>query len=121
MPARRTAIPSSAHGAGDTAGIQRLQAYLLAEGTTDPGDADTLDANVRAAILTRAILAAYAGESSISPRQRVHSWLGRYAETGLTGLEDRSYRPVSCPRQAPPEALGAAGAGHGIQHGRITW
>jgi transposase len=33
-------------------------------------------------------------------RQSVHGWLRRYRAEGLTGLEDRSHRPRSCPHQA---------------------
>ncbi|MEV4756021.1 IS481 family transposase [Micromonospora sp. NPDC049559] len=40
-------------------------------------------------------------------RQSVHAWLGRYAEEGLAGLEDRSRRPESCPHQASPEVQAA--------------
>ncbi|MFD1322613.1 IS481 family transposase [Micromonospora sonneratiae] len=40
-------------------------------------------------------------------RQSVHSWLGRYAQAGLAGLQDRSHRPESCPHQASPEVEAA--------------
>jgi transposase len=33
-------------------------------------------------------------------RQSVHGWLRRYRAEGLSGLEDRSHRPRSCPHQA---------------------
>ncbi|MFI6333264.1 IS481 family transposase, partial [Micromonospora chersina] len=36
-------------------------------------------------------------------RQTIHSWLARYAEVGLAGLEDRSRRPQGCAHQAPAE------------------
>ena len=36
-------------------------------------------------------------------RQSVHAWLGRYRESGLAGLMDRSKRPDSCPHQLPGE------------------
>ena len=36
-------------------------------------------------------------------RQTVHTWLARYDEQGLAGLENRSRRPESCPHQASPE------------------
>lgn len=39
-----------------------------------------------------------AGQWSVS-RQTVHSWLARYEAAGLSGLADRSHRPVSCPHQ----------------------
>ena len=35
-------------------------------------------------------------------RQTVHSWLRRYANSGLAGLADRSCRPASCPHQMAP-------------------
>lgn len=35
-------------------------------------------------------------------RQMVHGWLRRYAaDGGLSGLADRSSRPLSCPHQMP--------------------
>jgi transposase-like protein len=35
-------------------------------------------------------------------RQTVHGWLRRYAaDGGLSGLADRSSRPLSCPHQMP--------------------
>jgi transposase len=40
-------------------------------------------------------------------RQSLHSWLARYEETGLAGLQDRSRRPDSCPHQASPEVEAA--------------
>jgi len=40
-------------------------------------------------------------------RQSVHTWLARYAEQGLAGLQDRSHRPDSCPHQASPEVEAA--------------
>jgi transposase InsO family protein len=36
-------------------------------------------------------------------RQSLHSWLRRYAEEGLAGLQDRSRRPDGCAHQASPE------------------
>jgi transposase InsO family protein len=57
----------------------------------------------------RAVLAVQAGDrvSEVAAkvgvsRQSVHTWLARYAEAGLGGLEDRSRRPDSCPHQASP-------------------
>jgi transposase InsO family protein len=57
----------------------------------------------------RAVLAVLAGDrvSEVAAklgvsRQSVHTWLARYAEGGLAGLEDRSRRPESCPHQASP-------------------
>jgi transposase InsO family protein len=47
-----------------------------------------------------------AGQLAVS-RQSVHTWLNRYAEVGLSGLEDRSRRPDSCAHQAPPEVEAA--------------
>ena len=35
-------------------------------------------------------------------RQTVHRWLVKYAESGVSGLADRSSRPHSCPHQMPP-------------------
>nr|WP_239136199.1 IS481 family transposase [Dactylosporangium siamense] len=62
----------------------------------------------------RAVLAVQAGERvgevaqrlGVS-RQSVHTWLNRYAEAGLAGLEDRSRRPDSCAHQASPEVEAA--------------
>jgi transposase InsO family protein len=34
-------------------------------------------------------------------RARRYTWLARYEAEGLEGLEDRSYRPQSCPHQMP--------------------
>jgi transposase InsO family protein len=36
-------------------------------------------------------------------RQSLHSWLRRYADEGLAGLQDRSHRPDGCAHQAAPE------------------
>jgi transposase InsO family protein len=36
-------------------------------------------------------------------RQTVHVWLRKYAESGLSGLADRSSKPQGCPHQMPPE------------------
>ena len=62
----------------------------------------------------RAVLAVQAGDriSEVAhrlgvSRQSVHTWLARYAEQGLAGLEDRSRRPDSCPHQADPEVEAA--------------
>ena len=62
----------------------------------------------------RAVLAVQAGQhvSEVAQqfgvsRQSVHTWLNRYAEQGLAGLEDRSRRPESCPHQASPEVEAA--------------
>lgn len=35
-------------------------------------------------------------------RQTVHEWLRRYGEFGISGLVDRSARPLGCPHQMPP-------------------
>ena len=35
-------------------------------------------------------------------RQTVHSWLRRYASSGLAGLVDKSSKPESCPHQMAP-------------------
>jgi transposase InsO family protein len=35
-------------------------------------------------------------------RQSVHSWIRRYEQGGLTGLEDRSHQPFGCPHQMAP-------------------
>jgi transposase InsO family protein len=43
-----------------------------------------------------------AGQWGVS-RQTLHTWLSRYEAEGLTGLADRSHRPVSCPHQLGPE------------------
>ncbi|WP_262285552.1 IS481 family transposase [Micromonospora sp. MA102] len=58
----------------------------------------------------RAVLAVQAGEPVVEvaarigvSRQTIHSWLARYAEVGLAGLEDRSRRPQGCAHQAPAE------------------
>ncbi|WP_408631933.1 IS481 family transposase [Micromonospora palythoicola] len=58
----------------------------------------------------RAVLAVQAGEPVVEvaartgvSRQTVHSWLARYAEVGLVGLEDRSRRPHGCAHQASAE------------------
>jgi transposase InsO family protein len=62
----------------------------------------------------RAVLAVQAGDrvSEVArqygvSRQSVHTWLARYAEDGLAGLDDRSHEPESCPHQAPPEVEAA--------------
>jgi transposase-like protein len=39
-----------------------------------------------------------AGQWGVS-RQSLHTWLRRYEDFGLGGLEPRSRRPVSCPHQ----------------------
>ncbi|MEA3511213.1 MAG: helix-turn-helix domain-containing protein [Actinomycetota bacterium] len=36
-------------------------------------------------------------------RQTVHRWLRKYAESGVSGLADRSSRPHSCPHQMTPQ------------------
>jgi transposase len=58
----------------------------------------------------RAVLAVLAGESVTSvaaqvgvSRQSVHKWLSRYRDDGLSGLMDRSRRPMSSPWQSPVE------------------
>ena len=62
----------------------------------------------------QAVLAVKAGDPVIEvaarvgvSRQSLHSWVSRYDETGLAGLQDRSRRPDSCPHQAPPEVEAA--------------
>jgi transposase len=62
----------------------------------------------------RAVLAVQSGDrvSEVArqygvSRQSVHTWLARYAEDGLAGLDDRSHEPESCPHQAPPEVEAA--------------
>jgi transposase InsO family protein len=57
----------------------------------------------------RAVLAVQAGDRVIEvaaqlgvSRQSVHTWLARYAEGGLEGLQDRSRRPEVCPHQVSP-------------------
>jgi transposase len=62
----------------------------------------------------RAVLAVQAGDrvSEVArqlgvSRQSVHSWLVRYAEQGLVGLDDRSHQPESCPHQASAEVEAA--------------
>ncbi|MEU8189226.1 IS481 family transposase, partial [Micromonospora carbonacea] len=58
----------------------------------------------------RAVLSVRAGDPVVEvaarvgvSRQTVHTWLARYAESGLAGLEDRSRRPQGCAHQASPE------------------
>ena len=58
----------------------------------------------------RAVLAVQADDRVVEvaaklgvSRQSVHTWLTRYAEHGLAGLQDRSHRPAVCPHQASPE------------------
>jgi transposase InsO family protein len=62
----------------------------------------------------QAVLAVRAGDRVIEvahrlgvSRQSVHTWLSRYEEAGLAGLDDRSHRPESCPHQAGPEVEAA--------------
>ncbi len=38
-------------------------------------------------------------------RQTVHSWLKRYAGSGIAGLLDHPCRPASCPHQMRPEVI----------------
>ncbi len=38
-------------------------------------------------------------------RQTVHTWLRRYAASGIAGLLDHPCRPASCPHQMPPEVI----------------
>jgi transposase InsO family protein len=40
-------------------------------------------------------------------RQSVHAWLRRYRAGGLSGLEDRSHRPRTCPHQAAAQVEAA--------------
>src|SRR3954452_3156836 len=58
----------------------------------------------------QAVLAVLAGDPVMEvaakvgvSRQSVHTWLRRYAEEGLAGLQDRSRRPDGCAHQAAPE------------------
>jgi transposase InsO family protein len=44
---------------------------------------------------------AAAAESMNISRQCAHKWWRRYRDEGVTGLEDRSSRPHSCPHQTP--------------------
>jgi transposase InsO family protein len=44
---------------------------------------------------------AAAAESMNVSRQCAHKWWRRYRDEGVTGLEDRSSRPKSCPHQTP--------------------
>src|SRR3954454_19899785 len=58
----------------------------------------------------QAVMAVLAGDSVVDvaakvgvSRQSVHTWLRRYADEGLAGLQDRSHRPDGCVHQASPE------------------
>jgi len=58
----------------------------------------------------QAVLAVLAGDPVMEvaakvgvSRQSVHTWLRRYADEGLAGLQDRSRRPDGCAHQASPE------------------
>jgi transposase InsO family protein len=58
----------------------------------------------------QAVMAVLAGDPVVDvaakvgvSRQSVHTWLRRYADEGLPGLQDRSRRPESCAHQASPE------------------
>lgn len=52
------------------------------------------------AVLAGATVTEVAAGLGVS-RQSVHTWVGRYLlEGGVSGLADRSHRPVSCPHQA---------------------
>jgi transposase InsO family protein len=58
----------------------------------------------------QAVMAVLAGDPVVDvaekagvSRQSVHTWLRRYADEGLSGLQDRSRRPDSCAHQASPE------------------
>jgi transposase InsO family protein len=44
---------------------------------------------------------AAAAESTNISRQTAHKWWRRFRDEGVTGLEDRSSRPWSCPHQTP--------------------
>ena len=44
---------------------------------------------------------AAAAESMNISRQCAHKWWRRYRDEGISGLEDRSSRPLSCPHQTP--------------------
>jgi transposase InsO family protein len=62
----------------------------------------------------RAVMAVLAGDPVTEvafafgvSRQSVHTWVDRYAESGLDGLADRSRRPQSCAHQASPEVEAA--------------
>jgi transposase InsO family protein len=58
----------------------------------------------------QAVLAVLAGDPVVDvaakigvSRQSVHTWLRRYADEGLAGLQDRSRRPDGCAHQASAE------------------
>ena len=58
----------------------------------------------------QAVLAVLAGDPVVEvaakvgvSRQSLHTWLRRYADEGLAGLQDRSRRPDGCAHQAAPE------------------
>jgi transposase InsO family protein len=58
----------------------------------------------------QAVLAVLAGDPVVEiaakvgvSRQSVHTWLRRYADEGLAGLQDRSHRPDGCAHQASAE------------------
>ena len=46
---------------------------------------------------------ASSAESMRISRQTAHKWWGRYLESGVAGLEDRSSRPRRCPTKTPPK------------------
>jgi len=51
-------------------------------------------------------------------RQTVHSWLKRYAGSGIAGLVDRSSRPERCPHQMRPEVIAQVLA---LRRARPSW
>jgi transposase len=58
----------------------------------------------------QAVLAVLAGDPVVEvaekvgvSRQSLHTWLRRYADEGLAGLQDRSRCPDGCAHQAAPE------------------
>ena len=51
-------------------------------------------------------------------RQTVHRWLRCYAESGVSGLADRSSKPQSCPHQVTPVIEARIVA---LRHGHPGW
>ena len=62
-------------------------------------------------------VAEVAGQWSVS-RQTVHSWLARYEAAGLSGLADRSHRPISCPHQLGADVVDVV---LGLRRSRPYW
>ncbi|BCJ29585.1 IS481 family transposase [Actinocatenispora sera] len=54
------------------------------------------------AVLAGAAVTEIAASVGVS-RQTVHVWVGRYLAEGVSGLADRSHRPVSCPHRVGPD------------------